>query len=151
MNRPLAAVGGGLVGTVALSLLLLLFEVETRSRIRMFDAVARFVGVPGNTSVGFILFVVAGVVAWPLLFAAVQPSLPGDDPALQGMGLAILLWVAFVLLGRGDLSGPIILAFAGLTLLAHLAYGFVLGSAYARFTGRTPTGDSPPDQPETRW
>lgn len=151
MNRPLAAIGGGLVGTVALSLLLLLFEVETRSRIRMFDAVARFVGVPGNTSVGFLLFVVAGVVAWPLLFAVVQPSLPGDDPALQGMGLGILLWIAFVLLGRGDLSGPIILAFAGLTLMAHLAYGFFLGSAYARFTGRRPAEGESPGRSETRW
>lgn len=150
MNRPLAAIGGGFVGTVALSLLLLLFEVETRSRIRMFDAVARFVGVPGDTAIGFALFLVAGVFAWPLLFAAVEQSLPGDDPAMKGMALGILLWVAFVLLGRGDLSGPIILAFAGLTLMAHLAYGFVLGSAYARFTGATPVHDSGPES-EMRW
>jgi hypothetical protein len=150
MKRPLAAVGGGIAGTAALTLLLLLFEVETRSRIGMFEVVARFVGVPGNASVGFLLFVAAGTLAWPLVFVAVEQSLPGDDPAMKGMGLGVLLWVAFVLLGRGDLSGPIVIAFAGLTLVAHLAYGYILGAVYSRLTGTTPTHGGSSDRPEMR-
>jgi hypothetical protein len=146
MKRPLAAVAGGVTGTAVLTLLLLLFEVETRSRIGMFEVVARFVGVPGNATVGFVLFVAAGAVVWPLLLVGVEDLLPGEDPALKGMGLGVVLWVAFVLLGRGTLSGPILVAFGGLTLLAHLAYGFVTGAVYARLTGTTPTRDPPTDQ-----
>lgn len=139
MNRPLAAVAGGVSGTAALTVLLLLFEVETRSQIGMFEVVARFVGVPGNTAVGFVLFVVAGALAWPLLFVAVEESIPGSDPAVKGMALGVVLWVPFVLLGRGDLAGAIVFAFGGLTLVAHLAYGYVTGAVYARLTGRTPS------------
>lgn len=140
MNRPLAAIAGGFSGTAVLTVLLLLFEVETRSQIGMFEVVARFVGVPGNTTVGFVLFVLAGTVAWPLLFVALEESVPVADPAIKGMALGAALWIPFVILGRGDLAGAIVFAFGGLTLVAHLAYGYVTGAVYARLTGRTPTG-----------
>ncbi|QIB74143.1 hypothetical protein GL213_09030 [Halogeometricum borinquense] len=148
MNRPLAAVAGGFSGTTVLTVLLLLFEVETRSQIGMFEVVARFVGVPGNTTVGFALFVLAGTVAWPLLFVAAEESIPGTDPAIKGMGVGALLWIPFVLLGRGDLAGAIVLAFGGMTLVAHLAYGYVTGAVYARLTGRTPPTESFGDDAE---
>jgi hypothetical protein len=139
MKRPFAAVAGGTAGTAVLTLLLLLFEVETRSQIGMFEVVARFVGVPGNATVGFVLFVFAGVFVWPLLLVGVEEWIPGDDPGLKGMAFGVVLWVAFVLLGRGTMGGPLLLAFGGLTLLAHLAYGFVSGAIYASLTGTTPT------------
>lgn len=141
MNRPLAAVAGGFSGTAVLTVLLLLFEVETRSQIGMFEVVARFVGVPGSTAIGFVLFVLAGTVAWPLLLVAVEDSVPGTDPAIKGMALGAVLWIPFVLLGRGELSGAIVFAFGGLTLVAHLAYGYVTGAIYARLAGRTPTSE----------
>lgn len=150
MKRPLAAVAGGLSGTAALTVLLLLFEVETRSQIGMFDVVARFVGVPGSTTIGFVLFVAAGTLAWPLLFVAVEDSVPGADPAIKGMGVGVLLWVPFFLLGRTELSGAIVFAFAGLTLVAHLAYGYITGAVYARLTGRTPAGGTLDDGSELR-
>lgn len=150
MKRPLAAVAGGLSGTAALTVLLLLFEVETRSQIGMFDVVARFVGVPGSTTIGFVLFVAAGTLAWPLLFVAVEDSVPGADPAIKGMGVGVLLWVPFFLLGRAELSGAIVFAFAGLTLVAHLAYGYITGAVYARLTGRTPAGGTFDDGSELR-
>lgn len=45
---------------------------------------------------------------------------------------AFVLWIAFVITGRGPIGWPLIIVYAGLTLLAHLAYGFTLGAVYAR-------------------
>lgn len=138
MNRPTAALGGGVAGTAVLSLLLLLLEVETRSVIGIFDVIARFVRMPGSPAVGFVVFLAAGVVAWPLLFVALERYLPGGpDPARRGLVFATALWVAFVVLGRGDIHGHLLIVYVAFTLLAHLAYGFALGAVYAWLTGRT--------------
>jgi hypothetical protein len=114
----------------------------------MFEVVARFVGVPGSTTVGFLLFVAAGTVAWPLLFVAVEETIPGGDPAIKAMGVGAILWVPFVVVGRGELTGAIVFAFTGLTLIAHLAYGYVTGAVYARLTGRTPSRETFGDDPD---
>lgn len=132
MNRPSSAVVGGVVSTAVLSLLLILTEIQTRSQIEMFEVIARFVGLPGHVVIGFGLFVAAGVFAWPLLFIALEPYIPrGPDPAARGMVFAFVLWIAFVTTGRGEIGWPLVIVYAGLTLLAHLAYGFTLGAVYA--------------------
>ncbi len=139
MNRPSSAVAGGVAGTAILSLLMILTEVQTRSQIGIFDVIARFVGLPGHVVIGFILFVAAGVFAWPLLFIALEPYIPrGPDPAARGIVLAFGLWVVFVITGRGTIGWPLIIVYAALTLLAHLAYGFTLGAVYAYLRGPSP-------------
>ena len=80
MNRIAGGILGGATGISVMSLLFLMLEVETREQIRAFDAVARYVGMPGNTAVGFLTFAFVGTVIWPLLFVAIEPSLPFDDP-----------------------------------------------------------------------
>ncbi|WP_129114571.1 DUF6789 family protein [Halegenticoccus tardaugens] len=138
MNRPLSAIAGGVAGISVMSVLLLLLEVETREAIGLFEAVARFVGMPGNQFLGVIIFLVAGAVAWPLLFLALEDYLPGGpDPATRGMAFASVLWIAFVIAGRGDIGGPLFVVYAGLTLVAHLAYGFTLGAVYARLSSES--------------
>lgn len=137
MNRPLSAVVGGITGTTVMSVLLLLLEVETRSAIRIFDVIARFVGTPNDQTVGFVLFALAGAVAWPLLFVGLEPYLPrGPDPAARGVVLGTVLWVAFVVTGRGDIDGPLLVIYAAYTLFAHWAYGFTLGAVYGRLVER---------------
>ncbi|WP_330630470.1 DUF6789 family protein [Halocatena halophila] len=132
MNRPLSAVAGGVAGTAVLSLLMILTEVQTRSQIGTFDVIARFVGLPGKVFVGFALFVVAGVLAWPLLFVALEQSMGDDrDPATRGVFLGLVLWVVFVITGSGNLEFPLLVVFGALTLIAHVAYGFTLGVVYA--------------------
>ncbi len=138
MNRPLSAVAGGVAGTAILSLLMILTEVQTRSQIRIFDVIARFVGLPGHVVIGFVLFVAAGVFAWPLLFVALEPYIPGGpDPAQRGIVLAVALWIVFVITGRGSIGWPLVIVYAGLTLIAHLAYGFTLGAVYTYFRDST--------------
>lgn len=137
MNRPASAVAGGIAGTTVMSTLLLLLEVETRSAIQIFDVIARFVGTPGDSAVGFVLFALAGVVAWPLLFVALESYIPrGPDPAARGVVYASLLWIVFVVTGRGDLQGPVLVIYVAYTLFAHWAYGFTLGAVYGRFVDR---------------
>lgn len=133
MNRIAGGILGGATGISVMSLLFLMLEVETREQIRAFDAVARYVGLPGNTTVGFLTFAFVGTVIWPLLFVAIEPSMPFDDPPSNGMALGAALWIAFFVLGRGDITGPLLAVFAGFTIAAHLAYGFLLGALYDRF------------------
>ena len=145
MNRIAGGILGGATGISVMSVVFLMLEVETREEVRAFDAVARYVGMPGNTFIGFITFAFVGTVIWPLLFVAIEPYFPFDDSPSNGMILGAVLWIAFFILGRGDITGPLLAVFAGFTLLAHLAYGFLLGAFYDRF------GDSPestPDRPE---
>lgn len=142
MNRPLSAIGGGVTGITVMSFLLLLLTVQTRDRIPIFEMVARFAGVPGNVTVGFVLFVIAGAVAWPLLFVALESYVPGGpDPARRGMVLGVVLWAFFVVFGRGDVDGVLLAIYLVLTLLAHLAYGFLLGLVYGRLSGATADAD----------
>jgi len=137
MNRPASAIAGGVAGTTVLLLLLMLLEVETRSAIPVFEVIARFVGTPGDQAVGFVLFTIAGVVAWPLLFVALEPRIPrGPDPASRGVVLGTVLWLAFVVTGRGEIGGSLLIIYAAFTLLAHWAYGFTLGAVYGRLLER---------------
>lgn len=137
MNRPASAVAGGVAGTAVLSGLLLLLYVETREAVPTFDVIARFVGTPDQQIVGFVLFALAGSVAWPLLFVALEDYIPrGPDPAARGAVFATVLWVVFVVTGRGTLGGTVLVIYAGYTLFAHWAYGFTLGAVYGRLNDR---------------
>jgi hypothetical protein len=139
MNRVGSAIAGGIVGTTVLSALLILLEVQTRSVLQIFAVIARFVGMPDELFLGFLIYAFAGVLVWPLLFVALQQYIPrGPDPAAQGAVFATALWVVFAVTGRGTLTGPILIIYAGYTLLAHWAYGFTLGAVYARFQGTVP-------------
>lgn len=137
MNRPASAVAGGIAGTAVMDVLLILLEVETRSVIGVFAVIARFVGMPGDVFLGFVIYAVVGAVAWPLLFVALERHIPrGPDPAARGVVFATVLWAAFVVAGRGDLSGPVLIIYGSFTLLAHWAYGFTLGAVYGRLLDR---------------
>ncbi|MWG34857.1 DUF6789 family protein [Halomarina oriensis] len=138
MDRVPSVVAGGIAGTAVLSLLLILLEVQTREQILVFDVIARFVGVPDQQAVGFVVFLLAGCVAWPLVFVAVEQYIPGGpDPAARGVVLAIPLWIAFDIAGRGDIAGPLLLVYVALTFVAHVAYGWVMGAVYAHLHSGT--------------
>ena len=138
MNRAFSAVLGGAVGTAVMSVVLAMIEVEARYAIGVFEAIARFARVPGEPALGFLIYVVVGTVVWPLLFLSLEAYVPLDlDPAVAGMLMGTVLWTAFAAIGRGDISGALLLVYLSFTLLAHLAYGFTLGAVYARFAGES--------------
>lgn len=131
MNRALGAIAGGVAGTAILSLGLIVTDMETGYQIGIFGAIAEFVGTPQRLALGFVLFVLAGVLAWPLVFIVVESWLPDDrDPAMAGMALAVVLWAAFVIAGSADVSGALLIPYLAFTFVAHLAYGYTLGAVY---------------------
>lgn len=136
MNRFLRAIGAGAAATTVMMLVFLFSQVQTRSQLGAPEAIARFVGLPDQHVVGFIVFAAAGVLVWPIVFVFARRllvELPGgNDAAVQGMLFGLVLWVAFLVLGTGQLTWPFVLLYLFFTLVGHLAYGFVLGFAFER-------------------
>ncbi|MFB6142489.1 MAG: DUF6789 family protein [Halorientalis sp.] len=81
------------------------------------------------------------MVTWPLLFASIGSYLPGDTFALKGIPYGFVLWTGFVLaFSEGVGGGTTTLAlYAVLTLIAHFAYGFTLGSVFDYLSDRPET------------
>lgn len=131
MRRAWRAVVGGLVSTLAMATIFLLIEVQTRARLRLFEALARFVGLPDRLVLGFLVFVFFGVVVWPLVFVVADQYLPPrDDSAVSGMVFATILWVGFLVIGTAEIAVVLLPFYAAVTLVAHLVYGFTLGLVY---------------------
>ncbi|NHN58704.1 MULTISPECIES: DUF6789 family protein [Halorussus] len=130
-RRVLGAIAGGVAGMAAMSIAFALLEVETRYEVGIFAGIARFVMVPGNLALGFLVFVLFGAIVWPLLFVFVEEHIPGGpDPGRRGLAFATVLWVLFMLTAAGNVTGATLLIYATLTLVGHLAYGFILGAVY---------------------
>ena len=140
----LRAVTGGVAGMVVMVLALVMLSIQTRSALNLYGLVARFVGVGGNRSLGFIIFVVVGVTVWPLIFAWAEPHLPPEgDPAVSGMLFAVVIWLAFMVTSVPEVPTILLFLFGGYTLLAHLAYGFTLGLVFGWTAKRPDAADEP--------
>jgi hypothetical protein len=142
MHKVLRAIGSGAIATTAMLFTLLLVDVETRSKLSLFEALARFFGMAGNVSLGILVFLFFGVIVWPVLFVYLSPYLPPKrDTAVKGAVFATLLWVAFVLIGSAQMDVILVLFYLIVTLLTHLVYGFILGLLYG-WTGPKRTSRS---------
>lgn len=131
MRKVGRAIVAGVVSTFAMMVLLLMVEVQTRTQLLLFEALARLFGMPDQVELGFVVAAVFGVVVWPLLFVFVEPYLPpGDDPAVSGMLFATVLWVGFVLVGTAEVPLLVFPFYVAATLFTHLVYGFTLGLVY---------------------
>ncbi len=143
MNRLVRAAVAGTAATAVMMLLFLFLATQTRLTLDVPAIIARFVGVPDQFAVGMAIFTLAGVIAWPVLFVALSPYigrlLRTDDLPVQAVAFAVVLWIAFVLLGQpADLGVQFLFIYLFFTFLAHLAYGFTLGVVYEHF------GEEPP-------
>lgn len=136
MNRLVRAVAGGTAGMAVMMIVLLFAEAQTRFALDLPIIIAHYMRMPDHQYIGFALFLAAGILAWPVLFAGIEDylrSLPGgEDVAVRGVVFALALWVAFLVLGGVQTGGPLLILYLGFTLLAHVAYGWTLGIVYAR-------------------
>ena len=134
MTRFLRAIGAGAVATTVMMGILLFMQVQTRSKLRAPESIARFVGVPGHRYIGLAIFIAVGILVWPVVFAAIEDylaGLPGGrDTAIRGVFFGLLLWIAFLVLGTGELTWPFVVLYLLFTLIGHVAYGFTLGVVY---------------------
>ena len=140
VNDPLSGIAGGVAGTAAMTIVLFIADALTGFQIRAFQQIAVLVGIPGNVVLGFLLFVAAGAIAWPLLFVALCEFLPGGSDAAKGMVFASVLWISFALAFSSGLGGFSLMLYLALTWLAHLVYGFTLGAVYDRLADRLTHG-----------
>ena len=117
---------------VVLTVFLSFIEVQTRSQFGFFGAIARFSGTPDQLVLGFLLFTIAGVVIWPLLFVAVEPYLPGSSPYTNSVIVGVVLWFVFLNFGATINTFTTIVLYGVLTLLMFLIYGLTFGEVYSR-------------------
>lgn len=136
----------GLVGTVSMLVGLLVGQSLGVFRIVQLATLAELLGLdaflaPGETfAVGVLLFFAAGMVTWPLLFAATESYLPGSEMKWRGIPYGTVLWTGFVLAFYDPrLGGLGTVLYAVVTLLAHWSYGFTLGAVFDYLTDRPDT------------
>lgn len=135
MNRFLRAISAGVAATTVLMLVFLFSQVQTRSQLGAPEAIARFVGMPEHHVIGFAVFCAIGILVWPVVFVLLRERFEDRrprDPTVQGLLFGVVLWVAFLVLGTGQLTWPFVILYLFFTLIGHLAYGFVLGFVYER-------------------
>ena len=98
-----------------------------------FAGLATPLGVGPNLAVGLLVFAGLGVVTFPLFFVAVAPFFPERSPAARGAALALAAWAWFAVAFFTGQTGASLAAYVLLGLVAHLAYGAVLGGVYGRY------------------
>ncbi|ORE94461.1 DUF6789 family protein [Acuticoccus yangtzensis] len=99
------------------------------------------IGMPSGTEGVWASHVILGILVYGVIFALIQPILPGNG-LVEGISFGILTWLVMMVvfaplvgheLFMTDLDGRVMGMLAGL----NLVYGAVLGVGYAAFGGRT--------------
>ncbi|MFC7154250.1 DUF6789 family protein [Halomarina halobia] len=136
---------GGFVGTALMTVVLLVAQGVGAFDTASFADIARLINLqavldPGLlVAVGYLIFLAGGMTAWPLLYASVERYLPGKTMARRGVSFGTVLWTGFVLAFYTGQTGDALYLYAGLTLVAHWAYGFGLGLVFTYFSTRPDT------------
>ncbi|WP_135854240.1 DUF6789 family protein [Halorussus salinus] len=126
---------GGLVGTGSLTVGLLIAASLGVFDINEFATLAELTGLnalfeSNPAAVGYVLFLLGGMVMWPLLFASIGSYLPGDRFALKGLPFGFVLWTGFAPAFYSDYTGLALVLYLLFTLGGHFAYGFTLGAVF---------------------
>ncbi|NHN61350.1 MULTISPECIES: DUF6789 family protein [Halorussus] len=126
---------GGLVGTGSLTVGLLIAASLGAFDINEFATLAELTGLDAlfaanPPAVGYVLFLLTGMVMWPLLFASIGSYLPGDRYAIKGLPFGFVLWTGFAPAFYVDYTGLTMALYLVLTLGAHFSYGFTLGAVF---------------------
>jgi uncharacterized membrane protein YagU involved in acid resistance len=125
-------IGGGLVGTLAMTLMIYL--VAPMMGVKM-DIAGSLAGMLGTSwSVGFVMHLMNGVVIFPMIYALVLFRVLQGGHTARGAEWGVILWLAAQLvvmpmLGAGVFSlklGGAMPAMA--SLIGHVVYGSLLGA-----------------------
>ncbi|WP_435346912.1 DUF6789 family protein [Haloarchaeobius sp. HRN-SO-5] len=135
LRTAASAVAGGIVGTTVMTGVLLAVNAVYAPEISVFATLAELAGVGSNVALGIAMFVGAGALAWPLLFATIGAYLPGATRIQQGIVFALVLWVGFIVAFGTLYSGVDLVVFLATSIATHVAYGYILGFVSGRLTG----------------
>ncbi|WP_135806577.1 DUF6789 family protein [Halorussus marinus] len=135
---------GGLVGTGALTVGLLIATSFGAFRLSSFGTLTELTGLDfllplSPTAVGYILFLLTGMVMWPLLFASIGSYLPGEKYATKGVPFGFALWTGFAPAFYEGYTGLALVLYLVVTLGAHFSYGFTLGAVFDYLGNRPST------------
>lgn len=135
---------GGAVGTAALTVGLLVGASVGAFDLGSFAMLSELTGLgflfPSNTAaVGYVLFLIGGMVTWPLLFASIGSYLPGGRFAIKGIPYGVVLWTGFAMAFWTGQTGVLLVAYVIVTLAAHVFYGFTLGAVFDYLSNRPST------------
>jgi len=137
------AVVGGVVGTALMTAAFAGTNEVYGPDLSVYATLADLAGVATGNAVGFAMFVGAGAVAWPLLFASLGPYLPGESSVVRGLVFAVSLWMGFLAGFAADYAGTDLVVFVVFSGVTHLVYGALLG-----LFGSKATGGGAPPRPE---
>ncbi|MFC4437669.1 MULTISPECIES: DUF6789 family protein [Natrialbaceae] len=133
---------GGFVGTVlmtgvlAVAVLLGVFDLES------FADLATLVGLPANTTFGYVVFLAGGMTTWPLLFLALGEYLPGELSLVTGLWYSTVIASGFAIGFFTGQTGLELVTYLLFVLLSHWVYGLGLAGTVEYLGSRHP---SPPE------
>lgn len=138
--NPFKGIVAGFIATVVLSILMIVKAFSHwLSAFNAIEGIHRLTG--GPLVMGWVGHFAIGSILWGVLFAVLYSRLPGGQGWVRGVVFGLMAWLAMMLLflpvaGYGFFGLAIGWPVAGLTLVLHVIYGAVLGSAYATLTAR---------------
>ncbi|SFR96658.1 hypothetical protein SAMN05216559_1675 [Halomicrobium zhouii] len=139
LGDGIVGAAGGLAGTAALTVGLLIAASIGAFDTDSFALLTRMIGLEGyvpGVLFGFFLFLLGGMIPWPLLFASLKEYLPGESDPVKGAFFGAAIWTGFVLAFYTGQSGLTLVAYVILTFLAHVFYGLSLGAVFNYFMTR---------------
>lgn len=144
-NDVAAVVKGGVIGVIAGGAGLLAMAPILWAGIALgvidstaFAELAHLgLGRPDSALLGYVIFAGGGMTTWPLLFAVLNDYLPGQTMVQSGFGFATIMWTGFLVAFYSSQAGLALVLYLLLTLLAHWAYGVLLGLVFAIVAQRT--------------
>lgn len=130
-------IAGGLVGVSVMALAFFAVDTVTGQPFGVFRALAELAGAGNDALAGFLLFVGAGALVWPLLFVTAGRYLPGPTEPVRGVVFALGLWAGFALaFGPRYTTG--LWTFLLFSAFAHVLYGALLGFVKNGIAGPPP-------------
>lgn len=133
MDDRVTALASGAFATAAMLATVSLAEVVAGYRVLVYRVFGGVVTIP--ETLGLVVFVACGVLVWPIVFLTIGEKLAPGREAMHGVVLALVLWIAFFVALVPAFDVTEVFPFIAVSLLAHLVYGLVLGTAFERLGG----------------
>ncbi|MGE0352184.1 MAG: DUF6789 family protein [Gemmatimonadales bacterium] len=132
-NNIMRAVLAGLVGTAAMTALMLMAPMMGMPKMPVGEMLGAFLGI--GAAAGWAMHVMIGVVLatiYGLAVAARVPGAPAVRGAVYGIGVFLVAQLLVMpMMGAGVFSGGNIPMIMG-SLMGHLVYGALVGAIYGR-------------------
>ncbi|GKW50853.1 DUF6789 family protein [Halomonas sp. NCCP-2165] len=143
--RLVRGMWAGFVATLVISMIMILRLsagiIPWYDPIEIMNLAAQdLLGTPDSRLVGWGIHFAVGTLVWGMLFGLLAPYLPGRSGARRGLLFGLVAWLVvmvtvFPMAGSGLFGMGFGLVAPLSTLLAHVVFGLVIGSMFARSRG----------------